>query len=103
MTVKLRLANGKLSVSIAVANPSTLGALQDDRDLIAARLASGDQTLEALVISRQAPAPPEVSPSHGSNDGGADEAHESGSDPDGRPRSRARDGAGGDGFGALLV
>ena len=102
MTVKLRLANGKLSVSIAVANPSTLGAIEDDRALIAARLAGGDQTLEDLVISRQTPTTQGVSQTHGSDDSGAATPDEGGSDPDAPPRPTARNRAGGD-FGALLV
>lgn len=46
MTLKLRLAGGKLSVTIAVANPRTLSSIEDDRALIAARLSAGDRTLE---------------------------------------------------------
>jgi hypothetical protein len=57
MTLKLRLADGKLSVTIAVANPKTLTSIEDDRALIAARLGAGDQTLGDLVIQRQAGAP----------------------------------------------
>ena len=53
MTLKLRLAGGKLSVTIGVANPQTLAAIEDDRALIAARLGAGEQALEDLVIQRQ--------------------------------------------------
>jgi chemotaxis protein MotD len=104
MTVKLRLANGKLSVSISVANPTTLGAIEDDRNLIAARLSDGDQTLEDLVISRQAPST-EVSSTNASQDasqdGGAAEDGESAPGAQ-NPRAGARRASGG-GFSDLLV
>ncbi len=103
MTIKLRLADGKLSVSIAVANPSTLGTIQDDRELIAARLAGGGQTLENLVISRQALATQGVSQTDGSDESGGASTDEGGSDPDMPQRPPARPGAGGGGFGALRV
>ncbi len=67
MTLKLRLAGGKLSVTIGVANPQTLAAIEDDRALIAARLGAGDSGLEDLLIQRQvAGAPPtETGQTHG--------------------------------------
>jgi hypothetical protein len=52
MTLKLRLAGGKLSVTISVANPQTLAAIKDDSALIAQRLGS-DQALDDLVIQQQ--------------------------------------------------
>ncbi len=94
MTVKLRLANGKLSVSISVANPTTLGAIEDDRAVIAARLATGDQALEDLIIARQAPAT-EVSTSNGPEDSGT--SHDGGSDTgasSSRPGARRNSGGG---------
>jgi flagellar hook-length control protein FliK len=102
MTVKLRLADGKLSVSIAVANPTTLGAIEDDRDVIAARLAGAGQTLENLVISRQAPSTPEIS--HASTDRDAS-AGDDGAPQDGyaKPRSGRRGGGAGGGFSDLMV
>ena len=53
MSLKLRLAGGKLSVTIGVANPQTLAAIQDDSALITARLASSNPSLEELVIQQQ--------------------------------------------------
>jgi len=100
MTVRLKLANGKLSVSISVANPTTLGAIEDDRALIAARLGAGDQTLEDLVISRQAP-PTEVSSSNASQDSGSSDDSDSDPDPP-SPRPGARRASGG-GFSGFLV
>ena len=52
MTLKLRLAGGKLSVTISVANPQTLAAIKDDSALIAQRLGSNDQALDDLVIQQ---------------------------------------------------
>jgi hypothetical protein len=73
MTLKLRLAGGKLSVTIAVANPQTLSSIEDDRALIAARLGAGDQTLEDLIIQRQAPSTSEIASPHGpANDSGSE-------------------------------
>jgi hypothetical protein len=53
MTLKLRLAGGKLSVTISVANPQTLAAIKDDSALIAQRLGSNNQALDDLVIQQQ--------------------------------------------------
>jgi hypothetical protein len=75
MTLKLRLADGKLSVTIGVVNPSTLTSIEDDRALIAARLGGADQALGDLVIQRQAgaPATQETASSHApASDTGAD-------------------------------
>ena len=53
MTLKLRLAGGKLSVTISVANPQTLAAIKQDSALIAQRLGANDQALDDLVIQQQ--------------------------------------------------
>jgi flagellar hook-length control protein FliK len=53
MTLKLRLAGGKLSVTISVANPQTLAAIKDDSALISQRLSSNNQALDDLVIQQQ--------------------------------------------------
>ncbi len=68
MTLKLRLVGGKLAVTIVVANPQTLSAIEDDRALIAARLSTGGQSLDDLVIQRQAlpDSSQETNASHGS-------------------------------------
>ena len=113
MTVKLRLVGGKLSVTIAVANPQTLSAIEGDRDTITARLASGDQSLEALTIQRQSPSAgpqQESSASHGfANDSGSQNGASGGgsrasSDSEERPKPPARSNAGAGGaFGDLVV
>ena len=65
MTLKLRLAGGKLSVTISIANPQTLKTIEDDRSLIAARLGGGEQALSDLVIQPQIAANTEKAPAHG--------------------------------------
>jgi chemotaxis protein MotD len=50
LTVTMRLVSGKLSVVVAVANPSTLKAIESDRDAIAARLGAAASSLDTLVI-----------------------------------------------------
>ena len=50
MSLRLRLTNGKLSVSIGVANQQTLAALEGESGAIASRLAGGQQSLESLTI-----------------------------------------------------
>lgn len=50
VSVKMRLSDGKLSVVMQVSKPSTLEAVEGDRDAIAARLGSAVQSLESLVI-----------------------------------------------------
>ncbi len=102
MTLKLRLADGKLSVTIGVVNPSTLTSIEDDRALIAARLGGGDQALGDLVIQRQAgaPAPQETASSHAP----ASDSEPSSSDREAESSDlgRRRPGAGG-AFSQLLV
>jgi hypothetical protein len=49
----MRLANGKLSVVISVANPKTLATIEGERDAIAGRLGGNQQELEDLTIRRQ--------------------------------------------------
>ncbi len=53
MSLRLRLANGKLSVSIGVENQQTLAALEGESGAIASRLAGGQQSLESLTIHPQ--------------------------------------------------
>jgi flagellar hook-length control protein FliK len=53
ISLRLRLSNGKLSVSIGVANPQTLAAIEDESSAIASRLAGGQQSLESLTIHPQ--------------------------------------------------
>ena len=53
MSLRLRLTNGKLSVSIGVANQQTLAALEGESGAIASRLAGGQQSLELLTIHAQ--------------------------------------------------
>lgn len=53
VSVKLRLANGKLSVVIGVAKSSTLSAIEGERDEIARKLGLGPQALGDLVIQSQ--------------------------------------------------
>ena len=53
MSLRLRLTNGKLSVSIGVANQQTLAALEGESGAIASRLAGGQQSLESLTIHAQ--------------------------------------------------
>ncbi len=64
VTLKMRLANGKLSVEIGVCNPSTLTAIAHERDAIADRLSSSAQPLENLVIRSE----PAASITSGSDD-----------------------------------
>jgi hypothetical protein len=106
MTLELRLADGKLSVTIAVANPKTLGAIEDDRALIAARLGAGDQTLEDLVIQRQtaAPATPETASSHViASESGADPSTSDGEANSANPGGRRAGARAGSAFSDLLV
>jgi len=53
MSLKLRLSGGKLSVSIGVADPQTLSALQSERGAIESRLSGQSQSLDTLVIHSQ--------------------------------------------------
>ena len=102
MTLKLRLAGGKLSVTIDVANPQTLAAIEGDRSLIASRIFSGDQTLEDLVIQRQAPSASalETVPAHASsNEPDSDNPSEHSGSRHGDPPRRGGGGA----FSDLLV
>src|SRR6185437_16086283 len=105
MTLKLRLAGGKLSVTIGVANPKTLTSIEDDRAVIAARLGGGDQMLEALVIQRQAgpPASSETTSRHAlDSDTGADpSANES--EADSSNLGRRQGGGAGAAFSKLVV
>jgi chemotaxis protein MotD len=55
VSVKMRLANGKLSIVIGVSNSSTLSAIENERSAIAARLGSTEQPLENLAIVSREP------------------------------------------------
>jgi len=55
VSVKMRLANGKLSIVIGVSNSSTLAAIENERGAIAERLGSTQQPLENLVIMSRQP------------------------------------------------
>jgi hypothetical protein len=55
VSVKMRLANGKLSIVIGVSNSSTLAAIENERGAIAARRGSTEQPLENLVIVSREP------------------------------------------------
>ncbi len=50
VSVTMRLAGGKLSIVMEVATPSTLKAIEGERDAIAERLGLTSQSLEALII-----------------------------------------------------
>jgi hypothetical protein len=50
----MRLAQGKLSVVVEVANSNALKAIQGDRDAIADRLDADSQPLESLIIKSAA-------------------------------------------------
>jgi chemotaxis protein MotD len=50
VSVKMRLTDGKLSVVMEVSNPSTLKAVEGERETIATRLGSTAPSLESLVI-----------------------------------------------------
>lgn len=50
VSVKMRLAGGKLSIVMEVATPSTLKSIENERDAIADRLGSTAQSLESLII-----------------------------------------------------
>jgi len=50
VSVKMRLSDGKLSVVMQVSKPSTLTAVEGERDAIAKRLGVSGQSLESLVI-----------------------------------------------------
>jgi flagellar hook-length control protein FliK len=55
LSVKMRLANGKLSIAIGVSSSSTLAAIESERDAIIARLGSTQHPLENLVITSREP------------------------------------------------
>jgi flagellar hook-length control protein FliK len=109
MTLKLRLADGKLSVTISVSNPQTLAAIKDDSALIAQRLASNDSALDDLVIQSQAHPPSTTETSHASEfaddsnakqESSKGESNPSGSRQNSQSRDSARDGRG---FSDLIV
>ncbi len=53
LSVKMRLANGKLSIVISASSSSTLTAIENERSAITASLGSTQQPLESLVIRSQ--------------------------------------------------
>jgi hypothetical protein len=54
VSVKMRLVQGKLSVVMEVATPSTLKAIENERGAITDRLGTAAQPLEALIIKASA-------------------------------------------------
>jgi flagellar hook-length control protein FliK len=54
VSVKMRLVQGKLSVVMEVATPSTLKSIESERGAIAERLGTTAQPLETLVIKASA-------------------------------------------------
>ncbi|MGD1017505.1 MAG: flagellar hook-length control protein FliK [Roseiarcus sp.] len=50
VSVKMRMANGQLSVVMEVAKPSTLNSIENERDAITDRLGLSAQPLAALII-----------------------------------------------------
>jgi chemotaxis protein MotD len=102
MTLKLRLAGGKLSVTISVANPQTLAAIKDDSALIAQRLGSNNQALDDLVIQQQNLASTtESAGAHAfANDSSAQE-QSSDAEPEARRRPNASSRGASDGGGGL--
>ncbi len=50
LQVTMRLADGKLSVVLAIDKPSTLKAIAGDRDAIAARLGAASSALDSLIV-----------------------------------------------------
>jgi len=53
VSLKLRLANGKLSVIIGVSSGTTLSAIENEREAIAEKLGSSGHPLEDLIIRAQ--------------------------------------------------
>ena len=91
VSIRMRYANGKLTVVIGAANASTRQAIESDREAIGERLASTQQPLEALIIHS---ADPTHVPSGGNdasdtNDPASAESHAGGGAPNGRGRSAA--------------
>ena len=86
MSVKMRLTDGKLSVVVEVSKPSTLKAVESDRDVIAQRLGSSVQALESLTIK----------PSAANSQTAGEGADASGQRPEGRDnaQSEARNSSG---------
>jgi chemotaxis protein MotD len=95
MTLKLRLAGGKLSVTISVANPQTLAAIKDDSALIAQRLGSNDQALDNLVIQQQNLASSKTEMADGGAFANDSSAQESSSEDEPQPRRRSSASSGG--------
>ena len=57
VSIRMRYANGKLTVVIGAANASTRQAIESDREAIAERLTSPQHPLEALIIQSADPTP----------------------------------------------
>jgi flagellar hook-length control protein FliK len=97
VSVKMRLANGKLSVVIGVSSSSTLEAIENERGAISARLGSSEQPLESLVIRSQETTGDSPGDSAQTHSGGND-ASDSGNSPHARSNDHsagARRGEGG--------
>jgi chemotaxis protein MotD len=78
VSVKMRLANGKLSIVIGVSNSSTLAAIENERGAIAARLGSTEQPLENLAIVSREPSN-ETSQDFAQTNSGGNDASDQGS------------------------
>jgi chemotaxis protein MotD len=78
VSVKMRLANGKLSIVIGVSNSSTLAAIENERSAIAARLGSTEQPLENLAIVSREPSN-ETSQDFAQTNSGGNDASDQGS------------------------
>ncbi len=76
LSLKLRLTDGKLSVTIGVANPSTLAAISEERDAIAERLGAGQQKIDEIVIRPQSAAT-EAGSQNGAEFSSSGSSHES--------------------------
>jgi len=90
LSVKMRLANGKLSIVIGVSSSSTLSAIESERDAITARLGSTQQPLENLVIMSREPSN-ESSQDFAQTASGGNDA----SDPGNPRQARSNDGSSG--------
>ncbi len=121
VSVKMRLTDGKLSIVMEVSKPSTLKAVEGERDAITDRLGSTAQSLESLIIKPTATsqtnaesndAPDQKAESRENPQGGANRdsqgsgqqqsRRESAADPWNR-QAMARPPASARGFGDLLV
>jgi hypothetical protein len=87
VTLKMRLANGKLSVTIAAAKPSTLATIEGQRSAIADRLSASQLAPEDLIIQSRAESIPHAETAD------AVDPNANPSDTKGQPDQPRRDGA----------